>query len=199
MDVTNPVNPRVVGAVPAPRSIWREVKVHSFLNKKTKKWDAYAYITTEASNAGLQIIDLSKLPQSVSLARVDREINTAHTAFVSNVDLATGAALDGLTPYLYLEGVDQSFLSSTQTPSLAPTSCGTDACAKDFPGSHCSCGSACFCSRNRGTPGFKVFSLANPRDPKMIGTYTETYMHDVYIETFKGDHAKQCASRTRSL
>ncbi|HSE41406.1 MAG TPA: choice-of-anchor B family protein, partial [Acidobacteriota bacterium] len=125
-------------------------KVYSVFNNNTKKWDAYAYISTEARGGGLQVIDLSQLPGKVSLAFTDREISTSHTLFIANVDFATGVALPGLTPTLYVEGSNVA--------------------------------------------GLLAYSLKNPKNPKIIGRYTETYVHDIYAETFTGDRAKQCAS-----
>ncbi len=198
VDVTKPTSPRVIGIVPAVNSIWREVKVYSFQNQKSGKWDAYAYITTEAIQ-GIQILDLSKLPVSVSLARVDREISTSHTAFIANVDFATGAALPGLTPYLYVEGADARFNQPVSQfpaePKERTASCGARACGTGFPGASCTCSQAHFCSCMpiQPNPGFKAFSLTNPKNPKIIGSYNLTYMHDVYVETFTGEKAKQCA------
>jgi choice-of-anchor B domain-containing protein len=196
VDVTAPTKPHVVGVVPALESSWREVKVYSFQNPKTQKWDAYAYITTEARQ-GLQIIDLSELPSKVSLARVDREIKTSHTAFISNVDFATGVAVPGLTPNLYVEGAD-AFLPRTgseirEIPQRPSRSCTNRACGSKFPGSVCTCGNLCSCAVKKANPGFHVFSLEKPRNPKIIGSYTETYMHDVYVESFTKEKARQCA------
>ncbi len=156
VDVTKPVNPRVVGVVPGIQSAWREVKVYSVFNAKTKKWDAYAYISTEANGGGLQVIDLSQLPNRVSLAFTDHEISTAHTLFVANINFSTGQPLPGLVPTLYMEGTNYR--------------------------------------AGNNQAGLVVYSLKNPRNPKIIGRYNETYVHDVYVETFSGNRAKQCAA-----
>jgi choice-of-anchor B domain-containing protein len=54
VDVTNPDSIFEVTFVIGPTSLWREIKTYQ----------QYAFVTTEASNAGLQIIDLSNLPNS---------------------------------------------------------------------------------------------------------------------------------------
>jgi choice-of-anchor B domain-containing protein len=36
--------------------------------------------------------------------------------------------------------------------------------------------------------------LKDPKNPKIVGRYTDTYVHDIYAETFTGDRAKQCAA-----
>lgn len=105
VDITNPLAPNEIGTVPAISSIWRELKVYQFYNAAQSRWDAYAYVTTESAQ-GLQIIDLTDLPNSVSLAAAYNGISTAHTLFISNLDPATNVALPGLTPYLYLNGSD---------------------------------------------------------------------------------------------
>lgn len=56
VDVTNPTNPIVKFTVAGTNSYWREVQVHG----------KYAYVTTEGCCLGLQIINLSNLPASVS-------------------------------------------------------------------------------------------------------------------------------------
>ena len=57
VDVTNPDVPKIIRQIPAVQSIWREIKVYR----------NYAYITTEGRNQGLQIVDLSRLPDSASV------------------------------------------------------------------------------------------------------------------------------------
>ncbi len=53
MDISDPANPVQKVQVPGPDNLWREVKVYK----------DFAYVTTEAGG-GLQIIDLSALPDS---------------------------------------------------------------------------------------------------------------------------------------
>ena len=52
VDVTDPDNPVFIVRIGALNSIWREIKVYQ----------NYAYVTTEATGQGLQIIDLTNLP-----------------------------------------------------------------------------------------------------------------------------------------
>ena len=150
VDVTNATRPTIVGHIPGVPSLWREVKVYSVRNKNTGKWDAYAYVSTEGFEGGLQIIDLSDLPNSVSLAATDTDISTSHTLFITNIDYATGKRLPGKKPRLYVNGSDR---------------------------------------------GLVVFGLANPKNPKVLGEYTETYVHDSYGEKFTDARTSQCAPR----
>lgn len=77
VDVTNPINPIEVFWLPGSESIWRDPCVYG----------NYAYITTEAED-GLQIIDLSPLPQSTDLTSTlyngpsANPWQSAHTCFI---------------------------------------------------------------------------------------------------------------------
>jgi choice-of-anchor B domain-containing protein len=105
IEVTDPEHPAVVGLVPGPTSVWREVKVYQYWSAAERRYRAVAYVTSEAPTAGLQILDLSNLPWSVSLAATYREFDTAHTVTVANVDPATGAKRPGgPDPVLYVQG-----------------------------------------------------------------------------------------------
>src|SRR5262245_11314629 len=68
VEVTDPVNPREVITVPGNASPWREVKVYQAFDAGASRWRAYTYVTTEAANSGLQIIDMSGLPMTAGLA-----------------------------------------------------------------------------------------------------------------------------------
>ena len=54
VDVTDPAMPVNIQQIPALQSLWREIKVYQ----------NYAYVTTEAGGQGLQIIDLTNLPNA---------------------------------------------------------------------------------------------------------------------------------------
>ena len=88
VDITGDSNPRVVTHIVGPNSTWRELKTYR----------QYAYVVTEASSAtGVQIIDLSLLPDTAKLVRTfgyssgTRNINRSHTITIT----------DG---YMYLNG-----------------------------------------------------------------------------------------------
>ena len=102
VDVTNPESPVEVGTIPGNTSIWRDVKVYQF--EKDGRWNAYAYVTTDATSQGLHIIDLTNLPTSISLADTYMEFASAHNIYLANTDYQTGQALPGLTPYAYILG-----------------------------------------------------------------------------------------------
>lgn len=108
VDVSDPARPVVVGSVAGLVSRWREVKTYQVHDAAAGRHRTYAYVVSEAPGAGLQILDLSDLPRSVSLAATDRQLSTAHTVSLSNVDLATMARdRSGLPPVLYVQGFDR--------------------------------------------------------------------------------------------
>ncbi|MBV6511436.1 MAG: hypothetical protein FMNOHCHN_00916 [Ignavibacteriaceae bacterium] len=77
VNITNPAQPVQVGYIPGPSSIWRDIKTHSH----------YAYITTEGTGTGqgLQIVDLSNLPTSVTLVNtLTTWFTRAHNIYIDN-------------------------------------------------------------------------------------------------------------------
>ncbi|WP_324753653.1 choice-of-anchor B family protein [Roseovarius sp. Pro17] len=107
IDVTDPENPSEVGTIPGFNAQWRDIKVYQFKNREGA-WQAYAYVTADqpSSPQGLQIIDLSGLPGSVTLAATYRKFNRAHNIYISNVDYATGVPLAGMDPFAFILGSD---------------------------------------------------------------------------------------------
>lgn len=76
VDITEDMNPRVVTHINGPNSTWREMKTYQH----------YAYVVTEAgSGTGVQIIDLSDLPDTARLVTTfgytsgTKNINRSHT------------------------------------------------------------------------------------------------------------------------
>lgn len=80
IDITNPSLPVEVDFVPGPTAFpyhWREMKTHSH----------YAYIVSEGSGSGsgMQIVDLSYLPDSVVLVSTyNATFTTAHNIYIDN-------------------------------------------------------------------------------------------------------------------
>ncbi len=72
VEVTDPVNPVIIGTVPGPCSTWRDMKMH----------DEYAYNVIEQTGDGLQVIDLTDIDNgNVSLATtsvLDGFLSTSH-------------------------------------------------------------------------------------------------------------------------
>ncbi len=106
VEVTDPVNPRQVATISGNSSPWREVKIYQVFDVPGNRFHAYAYITTEAPGAGLQVIDLSGLPATATLATTLVDTGSQHTAYISNIDYATNMALPGQEAILFLAGSD---------------------------------------------------------------------------------------------
>jgi choice-of-anchor B domain-containing protein len=104
-DVTVPATPVLVGNIPGNPSLWREVKSLQ-VAQASGPHRAYAYVTTEAVGGGLQIIDLSNLPASISLANTLADFSSSHTLYISNINYSTNVALAGRQPYLYIAGAN---------------------------------------------------------------------------------------------
>ncbi len=127
VDVTDPAAPKEVGTVAGVNNSWRDVKVYQFFDHVTKKYKAYAYVTTEG-NGGFQVIDLTKTPDSVSLANTINVFQTAHNVYLGNIDYSTGLPLDGQEAYLYIAGSNNGNgsyrifdLKNPTNPSLVTT------------------------------------------------------------------------------
>ncbi len=77
ISLADPANPQIVDEIGGPTSIWRDIKVH----------ENYAYVTTEGAGpgTGLQIIDLSFLPDSAVLVNtLTQYFTTAHNIFIDD-------------------------------------------------------------------------------------------------------------------
>jgi len=105
-DVTTPGAPVLVASIPGNQSLWREVKAYQFFDAALGRHRAYAYATTEAVGGGLQIFDLTNLPNSVTLVNTLSEFSTSHTLYISNINYSTNAPLPGATPYLFIAGAN---------------------------------------------------------------------------------------------
>jgi choice-of-anchor B domain-containing protein len=104
IDVTDPANPREVATITGRSSSWRELKIYQEFHAPTNRFRAFAYVTTEASGAGVQVINLGGLPNTVTLQATLTDTGSQHTDYVSNVDYATNMALPGAQAYLWLAG-----------------------------------------------------------------------------------------------
>ncbi len=92
VDVTNPDAPKVIRQIPAVQSIWREIKVYR----------NYAYITTDNTGQGLQIVDLSRLPDSASTRFKSFKSDSANGLF--NIAKTHSLHIDTAKGFCYLYG-----------------------------------------------------------------------------------------------
>ncbi len=106
IDVTEPTAPREVATIPSINNLWRDIKTYQFYDEGVGRWQAYAYVTSEAEGQGMQIIDLGQLPITATLAATYSTISSAHNLYIGEVDYRTGVATRAEPVYLYLFGAD---------------------------------------------------------------------------------------------
>ncbi len=108
VDVTDAAAPREVGTIAGQGTIWRDIKVYQFQDEQDGRWKAFAYVTADDNSGvshGIQIIDLTNLPSSVSLAATLDIVDASHNVYISNVDYRTGAASPSdIQPFVYILG-----------------------------------------------------------------------------------------------
>lgn len=75
INVTNPANPVEVAFIPGSTSVWRDIKTHG----------QYAYVVSDFTNDGLQIIDLSQLPTTATLVnQITTWFERSHNIFIAD-------------------------------------------------------------------------------------------------------------------
>ena len=96
--ISDPMNPQEVVTIPGVDNTLRDMKT-LIVNPSALNFEAYAYVVSEGNTAGLQILDLSSVPSSVSLVQTYRGngFDTAHNLFISPLTNA---------PYAYLLGAN---------------------------------------------------------------------------------------------
>lgn len=103
-NIDTPTEPRMTGFIPGPDSNWREMKVYQ----------KYCYVGTEASGAGMQIIDLTN-PEAPSLAT---------TYFGSGLFTIHSVTCDTTNARLYLNGTNGGMRILSLANPLAPVQIG---------------------------------------------------------------------------
>lgn len=123
-DVTDPANPREVGFVDGQTTSWRDIKVYQFWNAGDNRWNAYAYVVADNTAGGLFVLDLTRLPHSITGAGYQSDIAAAHNVYISKTDFTTGLALTDDTPVLVVAGSnisDGRFRSYSLDNPVAPS------------------------------------------------------------------------------
>jgi len=200
VDVTDPVNPTIVGHITGVSSQWREVKVYQFWNASAGRWDAYAYITTEGSGGGIQIIDLTQLPASVSLANTWTGVSTSHTDHVSNINYSTNVSNNpNFPPILYISGSNKGglrFVSLANPTNLTEIGFWTGTYSHDTYAHVFTDARANQCAPGHnpcevvfsfaGTPGLKIIDVTDKSAPVTLSTFTYPqlgYTHSGWISS----------------
>lgn len=104
VDITVPTAPTVVAHIPAAASLWRELRVYQTYDTVVRRWRAYAYIVTEASGQGVQIVDLSNLPLSAALVATYNGVSRVHTIHLDNTTYNTNVSRNGSPARAILQG-----------------------------------------------------------------------------------------------
>ena len=200
VDVTDPVNPVIVGHIAGVSSQWREVKVYQFWNAAASRWDAYAYVTTEGTGGGIQIIDLTQLPASVSLANTWNGVSTSHTDHISNIDYSTSVSNNpNFPPILYISGSNKGglrFVSLADPVNLTEIGSWTGSYShdtyahvfSDARANQCAAGhNPCEVVFNfAGSPGLKIIDVTDKSAPLTLSTFTYPqlgYTHSGWISS----------------
>ena len=108
VDVSSPTSPVEIDIVPGASSTWRDIKVYQFFDQTSRRFQAFAYVTTDNSNIGLRLIDLSGLPHAVSGSVTVSPELSAHNVYITNLDYTTNSVVDGVPPILYTAGSNLS-------------------------------------------------------------------------------------------
>ena len=200
VDVTDPASPLIVGHIAGVSSQWREVKVYQFWNASASRWDAYAYVTTEGAGGGIQIIDLTQLPASVSLANTWTGVSTSHTDHVSNIDYSTNVGNNPIfPPILYISGSNLGglrFVSLANPTNLTEIGFWTGTYSHDTYAHVFSDARANQCAPGHnpcevvfsfaGTPGLKIIDVTDKSAPVTLSTFTYPqlgYTHSGWISS----------------
>ena len=103
VSLADPTAPKEVGTILGSNTSWRDIKVYQYFDPTSKRYKAYAYVSSEGSD-NLQIVDLNQLPTSIRLIKADKAVTSAHNVYISHVDYTTNTALDGKEPTLHIVG-----------------------------------------------------------------------------------------------
>jgi choice-of-anchor B domain-containing protein len=104
VDVTDPTAPFEVGTVGGQQTVWRDLKVLQIYDEAAGRWRAYGYVSADAAQDHLTIIDFSGLPNRVELLTRTTPDRSAHTLSVTGVDLALNIPLPDREPLLIQAG-----------------------------------------------------------------------------------------------
>lgn len=107
VEVTDPVNPRVVSFIASQNTVWRDLKTYQYFDETRRRWMSYAYVTADAASVGTMILDLNQLPDKVVQVSSETTDTSAHNIYISNVDYSIGVALSNRTAYMHVAGSDK--------------------------------------------------------------------------------------------
>lgn len=181
VSLADPANPQEIFFFPGPPSIWREIKV----------WGDYAYVTTEAADGELTIVDLSPLPQSTDLPATVWDApgwTTSHSLFIDE------------NGRLYIHGANRGnggviMYDLTQDP-MNPVEVG------EFDNWYCHDSFArgdTLYAAHIYEGFFSIVNVANPAAPVLLGTKVtpNEFTHNTWLDA-SGQYLFTTDERTNS-
>lgn len=181
VSLADPANPQEIFFFPGPPSIWREIKV----------WGDHAYVTTEAADGELTIVDLSPLPQSTDLPATVWDApgwTTSHSLFIDE------------NGRLYIHGANRGnggviMYDLTQDP-MNPVEVG------EFDNWYCHDSFArgdTLYAAHIYEGFFSIVNVANPAAPVLLGTKVtpNEFTHNTWLDA-SGQYLFTTDERTNS-
>ena len=104
LDITDPTAPEQVGAPTGTSTTWRDIEIYQVFDPNAQRWRAYAYITADAVQDRLMLLDLSGLPNGIERVDFESDHRSAHTDYMLNSDFTYGISQTGETPVLAIAG-----------------------------------------------------------------------------------------------
>jgi choice-of-anchor B domain-containing protein len=104
VDITDPTAPEQVAFASGSSTTWRNIKVYQRYDAAAKRWRAYAYVTADAVQDFLMVLDLSHLPNGVERVDFPSDFRAAHTSYIVNADYTFGLAQSSAIPQLGVSG-----------------------------------------------------------------------------------------------
>ncbi|MGJ8681199.1 choice-of-anchor B family protein, partial [Paraglaciecola sp.] len=104
VDVSDPINPIIIGSITGQSTTWRDIKVYQFFSDTLNKWQAYAYVSADDVSQGFTIIDLNDLANDISIHRRQIDDLAAHNIYISNVDYGLNIANSHIPAQVHILG-----------------------------------------------------------------------------------------------
>jgi Uncharacterized conserved protein len=104
IDITDPTTPEQVGAPTGTSTTWRDIEIYQVFDASAQRWRAYAYVTADAVQDVLMVLDLSGLPNGIERVNFQSDHRSAHTDYMLNSDFTYGISQTGETPVLAIAG-----------------------------------------------------------------------------------------------
>lgn len=104
LDITDPTAPEQVGAPTGTSTTWRDIEIYQVFDASAQRWRAYAYVTADAVQDVLMLLDLSGLPNGIERVDFQSDHRSAHTDYMLNSDFTYGISQTGETPVLAIAG-----------------------------------------------------------------------------------------------